>query len=119
VITYARGHDQVVITLTGGSDIFRFAINMLDDQTEFCEVGRAILVEQREQVGAKPFDGWARMLLGAERFERLASYFRRDQHCSGCEQPVRAPLIKAQRLPMARVACRDCIKRDLDEWGGS
>lgn len=108
MIEHEYTKDRVVITLTGGSDIFRFAVNMLNDQTEYCEVGRAILVEQRERLGAGPFDDWALRILGEGMFNRLTSYFRRDRFCVSCDEPVRGTIAKKRLLPMARVICRKC-----------
>ncbi len=108
MIEHEHTKDRVVITLTGDSAIFRFAINMLNDQAEFCEVGRAILVEQRERIGAAPFDEWAVRMLGKATFGWMAELFRRDPHCVSCEQLVRGTVAKKRRLPMARVICREC-----------
>ena len=108
MIKHEYTKDRVVITLTGGSDIFRFAVNMLNDQTEYCEVGRAILVEQRERIGAASFDDWAVRILGEETFTRLTSYFRRDRFCLVCDKPVRGTIPKNRRLAMARALCREC-----------
>lgn len=105
MIEHLHDKDRLTITLTGNSDIFRFALNMLDDQVEFCEVGRGVLVEMRERVGAKRFDDWVRPILGDDRFKRLMPYMRRDTHCVVCE---RRPVDRRVRLPLARVACRRC-----------
>jgi hypothetical protein len=105
VIEHVHEKDRLTITLTGNSDIVRFALNMLDDQCEFSEVGRGVLVEIRERVGAKRFDEWVRPMLGAERFKKLTPFMRRDTHCVVCE---RRPVDRKVRLPLARVACRRC-----------
>ena len=109
MIDYDHGKDRVVITLTGGHDIFRFAVNMLDDQTEFMEVGRAILVEQRDRSGARRFDAAARSLLGDLHFGRLSRYFKRDRNCTSCGADVRTPGVR-QRIPMGRVLCKGCAR---------
>lgn len=105
MIEHAHEKDRLTITLTGNSDIFRFALNMLDDQCEFSEVGRGVLVEMRERVGAKRFDEWVRPILGDKRFKRLQPYMRRDTHCSACGL---RPVDRKVRLPLARVLCRGC-----------
>lgn len=105
MIEHLHEKDRLTITLTGNSDIFRFALNMLDDQCEFSEVGRGVLVTMRERVGAKRFDDWVKPILGDERFKRLQPYMRRDTYCVVCE---RRPVDRKVRLPLARVACRGC-----------
>lgn len=105
MIEHLHTKDQLTITLVGNSDIFRFAVNMLNDQVEFMEVGRGVLVEMRERVGAKRFDGWVRPMLGEQRFKQLQPYMRRDTHCVVCQ---RRPVDRKVRLPLARVACRGC-----------
>lgn len=64
----------MTITITGGQDIFRFALNMLDDQVEFCEAGSEILTSLRGSLGPARFDPMARSMLGAEKFEKLAGW---------------------------------------------
>lgn len=53
---HINGHDKngdavVTITLTGESDIHRFAYNLLSQQVEFAEMGRDILKSQRRRLG--------------------------------------------------------------------
>lgn len=48
---HADGDAVVTITITGESDIHRFAYNLLDDQCEFAEMGRNILKSQRRRLG--------------------------------------------------------------------
>ena len=78
---------------------------MLDDQCEFSEVGRGVLVEMRERVGPRRFDDWVKPILGEERLKRLTPYMRRDTHCVVCE---RRPVDRRVRLPLGKVACRRC-----------
>ncbi len=92
------------LELVGAHEIFRFAVNMLDDQIEFMRRGRVIIVELREMVGDK-FEPFARRTLGNERYDKLAPhYFTRDAHCIVCEQdaPGGRPLANAQ------IICKGC-----------
>lgn len=73
----AYGDDQWTITITGGTDVFRFAVNMLGWQCDFGAAASEVLTKQRKHVGAKRFDEWARMMLGADRFKRLRYYWIR------------------------------------------
>ncbi len=70
------GDPQVTITLTGGHDIFRFAVNMLDDQVEYHAEGRRLLARLRKHMGVKPFEDFALRLLTEYRFRMLRPYFR-------------------------------------------
>lgn len=98
---------RLALELVGSHEIFRFAVNMLDDQVEFCEAGRIIIVELREMVGPERFDPWARNLLGQERHDRLAAYFLRDGHCVSCERELDAGETR-RPLKNAAVICKDC-----------
>lgn len=69
------GDTRWTITITGGSDIFRLAVNMLGWQVEFCEAASKVLSEMRRKSGAREFDEWAVSLLGAERYERLKPHY--------------------------------------------
>lgn len=71
------GDSRWTITVTGGSDIFRFAVNMLGWQVEFGDAASKVLTEQRKRAGARRFDEWAKSMLGAEQFKRLKPYFMR------------------------------------------
>ena len=46
-----NGEAVVTITLTGESDIHRFAYNLLSQQVEFAAMGRNILKSQRRRLG--------------------------------------------------------------------
>jgi hypothetical protein len=101
---------RLSLEMEGAHEIFRFAVNMLDDQVEFCAAGRAIIVELREVVGEK-FDPWAEMILGAGRYKKLAPYFLRDSHCLVCERDIPAgePFEKASN---AQAVCAGCAVGD-------
>jgi hypothetical protein len=73
------GDSQWTITVTGGSDIFRLAVNMLGWQVEFGDAASKVLSEHRRRVGAHRFDEWAKSMLGAEQFKRLKPYFMRPK----------------------------------------
>lgn len=92
------------LELIGCHEIFRFAVNMLDDQVEFCRAGRVIIVELREMVGGDKFDPWAVNMLGQERYDRLAPYFLRDDHCVSCEQEAPG----GRPLDGAHIVCKGC-----------
>jgi 1,6-anhydro-N-acetylmuramate kinase len=62
------------LTIDGAHDILRFALNMLDDQVEFCREGRIALAKLRDHMGHDRFDAWAPTLMGRERFELLAKH---------------------------------------------
>jgi len=100
------------LRLTGGQDIFRFAINMLDDQVEFCEAGRSMLVQLREDLTPARFDPMARSMLGAERHEKLRSYFERDQFCAACEVHFVSG-DKYARIEAAKALCSACAPAHL------
>ena len=99
----------LTINVRGATDVFRFAVNMLDDQVEICELGRIALVELSEAMGADRFDTMARSMLGQPRYLRLrdGGYFSRDTHCAACEAVIDEP---ADRTPIkrAQVLCKDC-----------
>jgi len=69
--TTEHGDPRLTITLTGAHDLFRFAVNMLDDQCEFSRAGRQSLAQLRDHLGADRFDSWARSMLGEHRYLRL------------------------------------------------
>lgn len=102
---------RLSLELESSHEIFRFAVNMLDDQVEFCAAGRAIIVELREMVGEKGFDPFAKMLLGDQRYDKLAPYFLRDTHCLVCERdiPTGEPFEKASN---AQAVCAGCAVGD-------
>jgi len=72
---------EVRLTLTGPHDIFRFAINMLRSQVEFCEAGIKVLAQLRDSMGADRFDPMGRSMLGIETFEKYLGhgYFTRSE----------------------------------------
>lgn len=70
------GDPRVTIVLTGAHDIFRFGVNMLDDQVEYHREGRRILAALRKHLGVKAFESWALRLLTEYRFRMLKPYFR-------------------------------------------
>jgi len=72
--TIPHGDPRLTITLVGHHDLFRFAVNMLDDQCEFAEAGRKSLAQLRDHVGPDRFDPWARNMLGDDRYNRLSGY---------------------------------------------
>lgn len=98
---------RLKLELVSAHDIFRFAVNMLDDQVEFSQAGHVILVELRESMDLAQFDAWATRILGQERHDKLAPYFLRDDHCIACERHVEDGQPR-QRLKDARIACADC-----------
>lgn len=49
------GDPKVTITLTGSSDVYRFAHNLTEDQCEFAAVGRRILGALRRKWGRETF----------------------------------------------------------------
>lgn len=106
-----RGPSELTltVTVTGATDVFRFAVNMLDDQVEICQLGRIALVELGEAMGADRFDTMARSMLGNPRYLRLrdGGYFSRDMHCAACEVVIEEPV---ERTPISRaqVLCKDC-----------
>lgn len=73
------GDTRWTITFTGGSDVFRAAVNMLGWQVEYMDEASKVLTEQRKRAGAKQFDEWATSLLGEERFAQLKPYFMRER----------------------------------------
>lgn len=91
-----RGDSVATIRLVHATEIFRFCVNLLDDQTEFHTAGRGILVQLREHLGADRFDPMAKSLLGEDRYARLAQCFERDSHCCACEKEIRS---SAKRWP--------------------
>lgn len=68
------GDYRWTVTLTGGTDVFRHAINMLHAQVEFCEAGARALADLRSAMGRETFDPWAKALLG-ERYRLLRHYW--------------------------------------------
>lgn len=97
--TFAGGDtyrdSTATITIEGGQDIFRLAVNALHWQTEFGEGARGLLVQLREHLTPARFDPMARSLLG-DRYKQLAQYFERDSICCACERRI-GP--KAKRWP--------------------
>jgi hypothetical protein len=95
------------ITISGGQDIFRLAVNALHWQSEFGEGARGILVELREHLTPDRFDPMARSLLGDQKYEQLAGYFERDDVCCACEQRIKG---RAKRWPAGghRAFCSGC-----------
>ncbi len=68
------GAQQWTITLTGSSDVFRFAVHMLYQQVEFCEAGSEALQRLRKAAGARRFDEWATSMLGEDRYKQVKPY---------------------------------------------
>jgi hypothetical protein len=101
----------LTVQVRGATDVFRFAVNMLDDQVEICQLGRIALVELSEAMGADKFDTMARSILGNPRYLRLrdGGFFTRDQHCAACDTVIDDP---ADRTPVrrAQVLCKDCAR---------
>lgn len=79
--TDEHGDPALTITLTGGHDLLRFAVNMLDDQCEFSRAGREALAKLRAHLTPERFDPWARSMLGEHRYRRLhdGGYFERGE----------------------------------------
>lgn len=86
---------KATITIEGGHDIFRLAVNALHWQTEFGDGACGLLVQLREHLTPDRFDPMARSMLG-DRYEALAHYFERDSVCCACEKAI-GP--KAKRWP--------------------
>ena len=97
---------KATITIDGGQDIFRLAVNALHWQTEFGEGARGLLVQLREHLTPDRFDPMARSMLG-ERYEQLAQYFERDSICCACDRTI-GP--RAKRWPASghRAFCYGC-----------
>lgn len=68
-----KGNLRLRIELTGVYEIFRFLVNMLDDQVEFCHAATLKLTALRKQIGPDRFDPYARQMLGLYRYNRLCS----------------------------------------------
>lgn len=98
---------SATITITGGQDIFRLAVNALTWQTEFGDGARGLLVQLREHLTPERFDPMARSLLGADQYARLADYFERDQFCCACDKEIPR---RAKRWPAGghRAFCYAC-----------
>jgi hypothetical protein len=65
------GDLRLRIDLVGAHDIFRFCVNMLDDQVEFGQAGSLKLTALRKRMGRERFDPWALQMLGRDRYNRL------------------------------------------------
>lgn len=98
------------ITITGGQDIFRLAINALNWQVEFGEGARGLLVQLREHLTPERFDPMARSLLGEPRYTQLADRFERSPFCCACEQEI-GPRAKRWPAEGARSLCYQCMRR--------
>lgn len=72
-----HGEPVVTITLVGGSDIHRFAYNLLRQQVEFARMGRQILKGQRRRMGRKAWVEMWRMYHG-DAEPPLTFYWGRD-----------------------------------------
>lgn len=59
-----HGEPTVTITLTGFSDIYRFAHHMEHGQVEFGEAGRGIIRRLRRRVPPGNWNSWMRQLHG-------------------------------------------------------
>jgi hypothetical protein len=57
---------RLTIVVEGDWDIHRFAYNLLDDQSEFAEMGRKILKSQRRRIGRNRWRHVWRILHGNE-----------------------------------------------------
>lgn len=64
------GEPQVVIRVTGATDVFRFATGMLGMQTEFSHVGRKTLRSLRETIGRTAYADLDAFLNGRHRHSR-------------------------------------------------
>lgn len=103
-------HDSTAtITITGGQDIFRLAVNALHWQVEFGAGARGLLVQLREHLTPARFDPMARSMLG-DRYERLADRFERDAFCCACEREIPP---RAKRWPAGghQAFCYRCKRR--------
>jgi hypothetical protein len=109
-----HGDLRLTVTLIGGHDIFRFAVNMLSQQVEFFRAGRVALVELREALTPDRFDPMARSLLGEDRHAKLSRYFLRDTFCVACEREL-ADNDKRRPLTHAQVVCASCDVADPAE----
>ncbi len=78
-----------VIHLQGWSTIFRFAVNLLEQQVDIARAGKAVLVPLREHMTPARFDPMARQMLGDNRYSRLRDQFERSWDCQGCERDIR------------------------------
>lgn len=98
------------ITITGGQDIFRLAINAVGWQVEFGEGAHGLLVQLREHLTPDRFDPMARSLLGEQQYERLSYCFERDSFCCACEREIPH---RAKRWPAGghRAYCYQCKRR--------
>lgn len=109
---------RLLIELDGTSDIFRFAINMLDDQVEFAAAGRAILVELGEGMGPARYAAMAQQLLGEDRYKKLEPWLRRDTHCLACERELATDDLR-RNVSNAQIVCEECAGGDLVFADGS
>lgn len=66
-----QGELRLRIDLVGSYEIFRFLVNMLDDQVEFSRAASLKLTALRKQIGADRFDPYAVQMLGVDRYNRL------------------------------------------------
>jgi hypothetical protein len=105
---------SMVIMVDAPTDIFRFAINMLDWQCEFGSAARAVLVELRDHMTPERFDPMARMMLGDTRYEQLRDRFERHWDCVSCEKDIR-PGWKYAPTHDAGAVCAACCKGH-PEW---
>lgn len=64
------GEVQVVVRVTGATDVFRFATGMLGMQTEFSHAGRRILRSLRETIGRGNYADLDDFLNGRHRVTR-------------------------------------------------
>ncbi len=64
------GNLRLRIELVGPHAIFRFAVNMLDQQCEFARAGELKLRALRQQMGRERFDPMAKQMLGLDRYNR-------------------------------------------------
>lgn len=115
--TFRAGGDglvsNMVVKVDGPMDIFRFAINMLNWQTEFGAAARHVLVELRDHMTPERFDPMARSLLG-DRYEKLADRFERYWHCRCCDEPIRVGAKYAPTSDAGAVCARCC--RGIPEY---
>ncbi len=79
------GSPRLRLELVGAHEIFRFLVNMLDDQVEFGRAGALKIRALRKQVGAQRFDPWAADMLGLHRYNQL---------CGRWGAPVRSRRIR-------------------------
>lgn len=78
-----------VIHLEGWHAIFRFAVNMLNQQIDIARTGESILVPMREHMTPARFDPMARQMLGEDWYAKTRDRFERSWDCQGCEKEIR------------------------------